>query len=120
VKTGAKSETTPGPAPRAPMGLLVSRFIRFYGMDAWTNPTWPTRDRVIPFKLFFAMLIALTNIEAGEQVQAYHAALLAGAMIHGGEDGRATRERHVEQLLSRAYPTIPPGTPATHSDGSSQ
>jgi hypothetical protein len=111
VKTSAKGQSE-GTEHRSPMGLLVARFIRFYGMDTWTHVTWPTRDRVIPFQLFFAFLAAIVNVEAAEQVQAYHAQLLAGAMIHGGEEGKASRDRHVEQLLATAYPNVAPPAPA--------
>lgn len=91
-----------------PTGYLVARFIRFYGMAAWTNPAYPTRDQHIPFGLFYAMLVAMANVSAAERFEAYIAALLAGAMIHGGEDGKASRDREVEQLLATAYPEALP------------
>ena len=87
-----------------PTGYLVARFIRFYTHSAWMNPSHPTRDHVVPYAMFYAMLAALPHVAAAEQASAYFAALLAGAQVHGGEEGKAQRDRHVEELLDTAYP----------------
>lgn len=87
-----------------PTGYLIARFIRFYGMAAWANPSYPTRDGIIPFGLFYLLLVAMANVSAAERYESYFAALLAGAMVHGGDEGRAERERQVEHLLATAYP----------------
>jgi hypothetical protein len=85
-------------------GQLVARFIRFYGMDTWTNATWPTRDRVIPFRLFFALLAVMPGVVASEQLDDYYVAVLAGAMVHGTEEGQAHRTAMINRLVQQAHP----------------
>jgi hypothetical protein len=103
----AREQTTPR-GRGMPVGYLVARFIRFYGRDMFWSREWPTADGAIPFRLFYPMLAAIAHVAAAEQADAYFAALLAGAMIHGGDEGKATRGRHVEQLLATAYPEAAP------------
>lgn len=87
-----------------PAGYLVARFVRFYGRDMFWSRDWPTTDGVIPFRLFYPLLAAIAHLAAGEQVDAYFAALLAGAMLNADEAGRATLARRVDKLLATAYP----------------
>lgn len=108
MNSGRSRRKATGEQGRAlPHGYLFARFVQVYGMAAWHSPAWPTRDRVIPFQLFYAMIGALANVTAADQLTAYYAALLAGAQVHGGTDGRSERDRAVRSLVDTAFPTLP-------------
>lgn len=51
-----------------PFGLQLALFIRYYGAQAWRNSTYPTRDKVIPFRLFYFLNRCLEPNIAYEQV----------------------------------------------------
>jgi hypothetical protein len=105
----ARSRRTSERASRGetPLGVLLARFIQLYGMDTYRNAVWPTRDQVIPFQLFYLMVGAIANLAAAEQLNAYYAALLAGAQVQGGEEGRASRDESVRSLAALAHPEAP-------------
>lgn len=105
ARTRRRQESTP--RGETPLGVLFARFIQLYGMDTYHNVAWPTRDHVIPFQLFYLMLGAIANLAAAEQLNAYYAALLAGAQVQGGEEGRAAREEAVRSLAALAHPEAP-------------
>jgi hypothetical protein len=68
---------------------------------------WPTRDGVIPLRLFLALEDAIANIAAAEQLQMYYGTLLSGAQIHGGPEGRPAIDRAVADLNALAFPEAP-------------
>lgn len=103
---------------RAPAGHLVSTFIRFYGMEAYHHPRWPTRDHLIPFELFYAMLATAGAITAAEQYRHFHAARLAVGAVMASEEGRSNVQRAVDELVKLAFPEIPVRTPRFQSESS--
>lgn len=65
---------------------------------------WPTRDGVIPCRLFFVLDAERHGVASEEQLSAYHAVLLATATVHGGEEGKGSRDAAVRSLTQLAYP----------------
>lgn len=65
---------------------------------------WPTRDGVIPMSLFLLLESAIVNVAAAEQLQAYYAAFLAAAQVHGGKEGQPALRDAVRTLTALAYP----------------
>lgn len=47
-----------------------------YGYDTWQNAWWPTRDHVIPWKLFLVYCRGLARVRAGYQLEMAHAVTL--------------------------------------------
>lgn len=62
---------------RVPSGVLVAR-VRFYYPDLWRDARYPTRDRIIPFPLFWLYAASLGATLAHQRVQ--HTRATAGAI----------------------------------------
>lgn len=96
-----------------PHGVLYANFIAVYGSREFYDPArWPTRDSAIPYRLFYAMVGAMANVRAADQLVVYYAALLAGAQVTGGDEGRSQRDDAVRSLVETAYPSFPAQSPA--------
>lgn len=67
---------------------------------------WPTRDGVIPFRLFFALESERLGVSAEEELASYHSMLLATAQIHGGPQGKSERDTAVRALTALAHPEV--------------
>lgn len=77
-------------------------------MDTYRNPFWPTRDRVVPVRLFYPFLEAIGNVSAAEELQQYFATVLASAQVWAPEDKQGTIQRAVKALRAMAYPNEAP------------
>ena len=73
-------------------------------MPAFRNPTYPTRDQVIPVALFEMLIHTTDAIETGEQLRAANAAALGAAM--GGPDKAGKLKRFMRDMRRRAYPVV--------------
>lgn len=84
----------------------IARFARCWGMDTYrsTAMRWPTRDGVMPVRLFFALESAMCGIAAAEQLQQYYAVALGTAQVMGGKEGRGALTEAVQSLTALAYP----------------
>lgn len=82
----------------------MAHFIATYGWETWSNPTWPTADHVIPYKLMVLLLEATGSVKAIEQL------VMANALAHGVSiawQGKDTRVRRLTRKLARrAFPTV--------------
>lgn len=71
-----------------------------YGYATWQNTWWPTRDHIIPWKLFLLYCQALPRIRAGRQLETAHAVTLGYAAARVPKS-QAFRLRHDIQRLER-------------------
>lgn len=79
-----------------PAGLMIANFIRFYGYDAWYNPSYPTTDKIVPHMMFFHMFSSIQNIEARERLNITHATFHSGAIINGADKAAIKRISDME------------------------
>lgn len=91
---------------RLPWGYLVAAFIRFYGFDAWYSNTWPTVDKIIPFKMFTLLSGTINNLQAAEQLTITHATAHAAALSTTSSKDLKLK-RLTRSVIKRAYPEIP-------------
>lgn len=77
-------------------------------MDVYRNAAWPTRDRVIPFLHFYALLGAMGHVAAAEQYRAYYATSLgvANAMASTPEARDGVNDA-VDRMRKLAFPEVP-------------
>lgn len=84
--------------------MLIARFIRFYGIAAYRDARWPTRDGVIPAQLFWVLVQEMPGTWAAEQLRAYYASFLALGQVQGNREARPALERALRSLTDLAYP----------------
>lgn len=90
-------------------GWLLAKFHAvfpglYYRPRAWRHRGWPTRDGVIPHKLFVLFLRTLESIDAGAELQDARAAALGIALAMDGK-GSKTKSA-VRKLTKRAFPEV--------------
>lgn len=90
----------------------MARFLRTYGAEAYRG-AWPTRDLVIPFRLFFVLFHQIPALEAGERLEAIEAGRLAEALCANPKNPQLRAE--MRRLAKLASPLIYPT--AGGSDG---
>lgn len=73
-------------------------------MATYRNAGWPTRDRVIPIRLFFLMVEALAAIGAADELTQYYAGVLAHGQIWASAEGRQEITATVARLRALAFP----------------
>lgn len=79
----------------------MARFIRFYGAAMYRSDRYPTRDGVIPYRAFMALMAARRHVMAEERMGQTHATGLAIARAMNGDhpsvqaaDRREAREAY--------------------------
>lgn len=93
---------------RAPLGVLLARFeTRFPGLYA--GPRWQgvTRDRVIPYRLFWLFLAETDyrgSLEATDRLRLALAAAHGQAIAWGGKDPKVKQQ--TRRLIKLAYPEV--------------
>jgi hypothetical protein len=80
-----------------PHKLMIALFIRFYGHDAWMNDRYPTRDKIIPFRLFLLMYQGIRHVQAFERISSTHSSFHALAMVN------STDRNVVQQITEREF-----------------
>jgi hypothetical protein len=68
------------------IGLQIAMFIRFYGQNTYRNQLYKTRDRVIPFALFYYLSRALEHNVAYELLQEIQGVSLGVGQVWGGKN----------------------------------
>lgn len=87
-----------------PTGYRIARFIRFYGMDYYRSAIWPTRDQVIPFKVFALFEAAIGNVAAFEKLQMVQAVAHGYGIAMSGSSSLV--ESQTKKLTAQAFPQV--------------
>jgi hypothetical protein len=80
----------------------VARFIRTYGPGMYRDARYPTRDKVIPWRLFQLMMLARRHVLAEERMHEAHAVGLAIARALNGDNPKVQAAGRAEER--EAYP----------------
>ena len=73
-------------------------------MPAFRNPTYETRDGVIPIALFEVLMPTLDPIETGIQLRTANAVSHGYALAKVGKDLKV--KRFTKEMVKRAYPVV--------------
>jgi hypothetical protein len=71
------------------IGLQIAWFIRFYGQNTYRNLLYETKDKIIPFKLFYYLSKALQHNMAYEVMQTIQGVSLGVGQVWGGKTCRS-------------------------------
>lgn len=74
-----------------------------FGYNTYYSDRWPTRDHIIPFKMFFLMLRAGGHVEAATQLIQTLATAHGGAMLWSGKDSFKIKSQ-TRALIRNANP----------------
>ena len=85
-------------------GWLLAKFHAVFP-GLYYRAGWPTRDGVIPHKLFVLYLRTLESLDAGAELQSARSAALGIALAMDGKESKT--QRAVKKLSKRAFPEVP-------------
>ena len=85
---------------------MIARFLRFYGGDVWRSDAYPTRDRVVPWKLFHLLRAAMRPILIGEQLDASFAVQHGYVSARLDAKHRFKFDHKTRELRAIAFPVI--------------
>lgn len=68
------------------IGLQIALFIRYYGQQTYRNSLYETKDKIIPFKLFYYLSKTLQHNVAYEVMQNIQGISLGVGQVWGGKD----------------------------------
>lgn len=87
-----------------PGGYRIARFIYHFGPGAWRNEAWPTRDRVVPYQLFYWLDVCLVeNLLALDELHTALGVSLGYANARSGKEGKV--KSAMRSARRSAYPT---------------
>lgn len=81
--------------------VAKAHFIRFYGAAEYRGPQWQTRDRVIPWHLFWTEYRAMRHAHALERLQ-FARGVSLGLALAFGKDTDTTRK--LSEIMTEAFP----------------
>lgn len=73
-------------------------------MDVFWSPKWPTRDHVIPYKLFFCLMHAMTNVAAAERYELVQGVAHGHVLATNPKD--STQRSAMRALIDRGFPEV--------------
>lgn len=101
---GRRREEPRAPRSGLPLAYRISRFLRTHGWHVYHNPRWPTRDHVIPIRLFGLLDAVGEHVRAAEKLQLVEAVAHGTAVANNGKDS-AVRSM-TDRLTRFAYPEV--------------
>jgi hypothetical protein len=104
VDTGDRSLARHARNRRPAHGWLLAKFHAVFP-GLYYRVGWPTRDGVIPHKLFVLFLRTLESLDAGTELQSARSAALGIALAMDGKDSKT--KSAVKKLSKRAFPEVP-------------
>ncbi|MHC4647628.1 MAG: hypothetical protein ACYTBJ_19350 [Planctomycetota bacterium] len=82
--------------------LTAARFIQAYGAGLFLNEAWPTRDHVIPWRLFLGLFEKMDAVWARRNLEDAQAIMVALVNVMGKKDGPG--RKILRDMKDRAYP----------------
>ena len=85
------------------MGYLLARFAHYYP-GLYHTGHWPTRDGVIPFKLFLLLSASVRHLSAEVELRLAHANAYGAVLAHGSTKSDPALRKYTRRLIRLAYP----------------
>ena len=86
-----------------PVLLQVALFHSMYGAAAYRNSGYPTRDSVIPFKLFFAFMNCVQSTKSFEMIADIQSTTLGYATVQADKKEHGKINRIIEEFHDAAF-----------------
>lgn len=81
--------------------VAKAQFIRFYGAAEYRGPQWQTRDRTIPWHLFWVEYRAMRHVHALERLNLARGVTL-GLTLAMAKDAEISRR--LDAIMTEAFP----------------